>query len=323
MARIRSIKPEFSQSESMGNVSRDARLTFILLWTLADDEGRLRGSARMLAGVLFPYDEDAHVGMPGWLAELERQGCIRRYRHAGSQYLVICNWQKHQKIDKPTPSRLPQLVEGEESTPDLFANPREDSPLDLGEDLGRDQGEEGMVYPVTAGPAAPPVAACGAATASLSASAAAKHAPKKLSTLQAACHATWEAYLAAYTARYGAAPVRNARINSQIQQFVQRLGRDAAPAVAAFFVQHNGISYARGAHTVGMMLIDAEKLHTEWATGKALPQAICVWQPHTREGARTLAATTRLADLVNDDGSLKTPSGDRNGNPAHAARFLD
>ncbi len=46
MARIRSIKPEFPQSESMGNVSRDARLTFIQLWTLADDSGRLRGSSR-------------------------------------------------------------------------------------------------------------------------------------------------------------------------------------------------------------------------------------------------------------------------------------
>ena len=42
MGRIRTIKPEFPQSESMGRVSRDARLTFILLWTMADDAGRLR-----------------------------------------------------------------------------------------------------------------------------------------------------------------------------------------------------------------------------------------------------------------------------------------
>ena len=63
MARIRSIKPELPQSESMGNVSRDARLTFVQLFTLADDEGRLRGNSRMLASLLFPYDdgEDGHV----------------------------------------------------------------------------------------------------------------------------------------------------------------------------------------------------------------------------------------------------------------------
>lgn len=46
MGRIRTIKPEFPHSESMGRVSRDARLTFILLWTLSDDLGRLRGSSR-------------------------------------------------------------------------------------------------------------------------------------------------------------------------------------------------------------------------------------------------------------------------------------
>ena len=39
MARIRTIKPEFPQSETIGKLSREARLLFIQLWTLADDEG--------------------------------------------------------------------------------------------------------------------------------------------------------------------------------------------------------------------------------------------------------------------------------------------
>src|SRR6478672_1250768 len=79
MARIRSIKPEFPQSESMGNVSRDARLTFIQLWTIADDEGRLRGNSRMLASLLYPYDDDAKRLIDKWLLELESQSCITRY----------------------------------------------------------------------------------------------------------------------------------------------------------------------------------------------------------------------------------------------------
>lgn len=111
MARIRTIKPEFQQSESMGRVSRDARLTFILMWPQADDSGRLRGSSRMLASVLYPFDDDAPRLIDGWLGELEAQGCIRRYEVDGSQYLEICNFMNHQKIDHPTPSKLPAFPE--------------------------------------------------------------------------------------------------------------------------------------------------------------------------------------------------------------------
>ena len=44
MARIRTIKPEFQNSESIGRLSRDARLTFVLLWPHCDDEGRCRAA---------------------------------------------------------------------------------------------------------------------------------------------------------------------------------------------------------------------------------------------------------------------------------------
>jgi len=111
MARIRTIKPEFPQSESMGMVSRDARLLFIQLWTLCDDSGRARAASRMLASLLFPYDDDAPGLISGWLAELEREGCIVRYSADGSQYLQVCNWLNHQKIDKPSASKIPAFDE--------------------------------------------------------------------------------------------------------------------------------------------------------------------------------------------------------------------
>src|SRR5690606_34337330 len=108
MGRIRSIKPEFPQSESMGNVSRDARLLFVLLWPICDDHGRTRAASRMLASTLFPYDEDARGLIDGWMDELEREGCIRRYQVDGSAYLEICNWLKHQKIDRPSKPQFPE-----------------------------------------------------------------------------------------------------------------------------------------------------------------------------------------------------------------------
>lgn len=134
MARIRTIKPEFPHSESMGNVSRDARLTFIQLWTLADDAGRLRGNSRMLASLLFPYDDDAKDLIEGWLTELERENCVQRYSIEGASYLQVCNWLKHQKIDKPSPSKLPRFDEASR----IVAKAREASSGDLDLDLDVD-----------------------------------------------------------------------------------------------------------------------------------------------------------------------------------------
>lgn len=123
MARIRSIKPEFPQSESMGRVSRDARLLFVMLWPICDDHGRTRAASRMLASLLFPYDDDAPELVDGWLDELEREACIRRYSVNGSAYLEVCNWLIHQKIDKPSKPQFPE-------PPGALARIREDSSLE-------------------------------------------------------------------------------------------------------------------------------------------------------------------------------------------------
>jgi len=121
----------------MGRVSREARLTFIMLWTLADDAGRLRGNSRMLASLLFPYDDDAKNLIEGWMAELSSEGCIARYEVQGTGYVQISNWLDHQKIDKPSPSKIPEFVKPSRKV----AKPREDSSAD--QDQGMDQGREG------------------------------------------------------------------------------------------------------------------------------------------------------------------------------------
>ena len=128
MARIRTIKPEFVESESIGKLSRDARLLFILLWTFVDDAGRARASSRLLASRLYPYDEDAPKKIGAWLEELELGQHIRMYEVDGDQYLDIPKWLKHQKIDHASASRLPEFR-------DDLAKPRESlapHTLDLG-----------------------------------------------------------------------------------------------------------------------------------------------------------------------------------------------
>jgi hypothetical protein len=107
MARARMIKPHFMFSRSMRAVSRMARLTFIQLWLVADDAGRLVAHPSALASRLYPGDAEARVLLADWLTELEDQHCIERYAVDRTDYLRIVNWRKHQKIYHPTPSHLP------------------------------------------------------------------------------------------------------------------------------------------------------------------------------------------------------------------------
>lgn len=81
-------------------------------------------------------------------------------------------------------------------------------------------------------------------------------------------NAAWEAYSAAYAQRYSEPPVRNRTVNGQLSQFIGRIGADEAPAVAAFFVGHQNGLYVSAMHPVNLLLRDAEKLRTEWATGR-------------------------------------------------------
>lgn len=109
MGRIRCIHPTFSQSESMGRVSGMAQLTFVLLFTQSDDEGRLRGAPRMLASVLFPFHPEYHSSVPSWLQELSDEDCISCYMVGKNTYIQINNWLKYQKINRPHQSRHPPI----------------------------------------------------------------------------------------------------------------------------------------------------------------------------------------------------------------------
>ena len=91
----------------MARVGRDARLLFVLLWTVADDAGRARAAPVGLAALLYASDPDAPMCLPAWLDELEREGCIERYTVDEVEYLRVVNWRRHQYVQRPTPSRLP------------------------------------------------------------------------------------------------------------------------------------------------------------------------------------------------------------------------
>ncbi len=87
---------------------------------------------------------------------------------------------------------------------------------------------------------------------------------------QVKCKACWIAYGTAYTERYATAPIRNAKVNAQVKQLVQRLGEEAA-AVADFFVRSINEAYVvRNCHELGALVAKAEAYRTQWATGRAM-----------------------------------------------------
>ena len=81
-------------------------------------------------------------------------------------------------------------------------------------------------------------------------------------------NAVWQSYADTYAMRYGTTPVRNAKVNGQLAQLVQRLGGEEAPAVAAAYVQHNKALYISANHCVDLLLRDCEGLRTQWANGR-------------------------------------------------------
>ena len=102
--RIRTLKPYMWEDEKIGHVTRDARLLFIGLITMADDAGRFRAIPTLIVGHIYPYDQDAGRKVCKWLQELETVGLIQLY---GDTYGCIVNWEKHQRISHRTPSLLP------------------------------------------------------------------------------------------------------------------------------------------------------------------------------------------------------------------------
>ena len=112
MPRIRSIKPQFASDEKLTLVSRDARLTYVLIWTQSDDEGLLGASTRQLLGELYPLDDTVTGAvLESWIAELLAIKVIRmRETRDGARVIETVKWKDHQRIDRPQPSKLRALL---------------------------------------------------------------------------------------------------------------------------------------------------------------------------------------------------------------------
>lgn len=103
MARIRMIKPEFFDDPDVGELSPDAALFFIGLWTQADRDGRLVDDVRRLKARIFPYRT---VNVDDLVTELDGKDMIRRYQDQDGCYLWVRNFTKHQRPHPKEPASV-------------------------------------------------------------------------------------------------------------------------------------------------------------------------------------------------------------------------
>jgi len=108
MARIRTIKPEFWSDEKLAECSPSARLLFIATWNFADDDGRMEYSPKRLKMQAFPGD---NIDVLPLVDELAKHRLVIIYRIGTHDYLAIPNFRKHQRVDKPRASILPDPVD--------------------------------------------------------------------------------------------------------------------------------------------------------------------------------------------------------------------
>ena len=71
------VKPDFFESESLAECNHSARLCFIGLWVMSDDNGNCKLNPRRLNRQIFPDDNLTNGEFLGLLQQLERVGCIK------------------------------------------------------------------------------------------------------------------------------------------------------------------------------------------------------------------------------------------------------
>ena len=104
--RIRTVKPEFWTNETLAAMPEFTRLLALALLNYADDEGYFLAHASLIRGALFPFTEDS-VSVHGALISLAEIDYIEIGEGDGGKLVGrIVNFEKHQRINRPNPSRI-------------------------------------------------------------------------------------------------------------------------------------------------------------------------------------------------------------------------
>ena len=243
----RYLKPGICDSDAIDKCTPLAETLFYRLLVNVDDFGRLDARPVLVKSKCFPLKEElTSKDMEILLAELVVNGLVIVYQQGERTFLQVQKWDNQPRSKE---SKCPALTDTCIRLYTDARNPRTNLPVTVTVTVTETETGCGESKPSAS---AKPLAAAKAA-----------------SPLNAS---TWRAYSRAYFDKYGTEPVRNAKVNAQVDQLGKRLGEDA-PHVAGWFLTHTNGWYAQKMHSLDVLLTDAEKLRTEWATGTQMTQA--------------------------------------------------
>jgi len=133
--RIRTIKPEFWQSETLATVSECTLLLAIGLLNHADDEGYFKANERLILASIFPLREPS-LSIHCMISELSHIHYITIFDGGdGLRYGQVVNFSNHQRVNRATPSKIRGIIELTESSVNAHCQ------LTVGrEGKGREQG---------------------------------------------------------------------------------------------------------------------------------------------------------------------------------------
>ena len=120
MARNRMLNPEFWLDEEVAKLSAHARLLYMGLWGICDDNyATLPNKAGWIKAQVFPYED---VNVVKLLQELENANKIIRFRYEDNEYWHIKNFFKHQRVEKPSKPKYPEFEPQNQVLPDYSPN---------------------------------------------------------------------------------------------------------------------------------------------------------------------------------------------------------
>lgn len=138
--RIRTIKPSFWKHEDLSELPAEVHMLAAALLNYADDEGYFNANPKLVAAECCPLREDS-VSPHDALTMLSDIGYIRLFNGTdGKLYGHVVTFLDHQKINRPSPSKIKCLDSGDEPSLRIHGKLSEAS---LPEGKGREGNKEG------------------------------------------------------------------------------------------------------------------------------------------------------------------------------------
>lgn len=104
----------------------------------------------------------------------------------------------------------------------------------------------------------------------------------------------WANYAMAYRRRYRVYPIWNQKTAGQVGQLVDRVGKELAPAIAAYYLNMNTQFYVTKNHPVGLLLADCEAIATQMQTGSQMTQTRARQMDSTQSNLSNVDEAKRL-----------------------------